>query len=44
MSANPEIWEIAIDLDKLSRPIKLTKVRDFKEYADKPYTEKIEWK
>lgn len=40
---NPEIWQLAIDLNMLSRPITLTKIRDFKEYADKPYKDEVEW-
>ena len=38
-----EIWQLTIDLNKLTRPLILTKIRDFKEYADKPYTDKVVW-
>jgi hypothetical protein len=37
------IWQLEIDLDKLARPISLIKVKDFKEYFDKPYEEQIDW-
>jgi hypothetical protein len=40
---NPEIWQLTIDLNKLTRPLTLNKIKDFKEYADKPYTDKIDW-
>lgn len=37
------IWELTINLNKLTRPVSLIKIRDFKEYIDKPYTNQIEW-
>ena len=40
---NPEIWQLKIDLNRLTRPLTLTKLLDFKSYADKPYTEDVEW-
>jgi hypothetical protein len=42
-SDNSAIWQLTIDLTKLTRPISIEKIRDFKEYIDKPYAEKIEW-
>ncbi len=40
---NPEIWQLAIDLNRLTNPLTLHKIRDFKDYAEKPYTDKIDW-
>jgi len=40
---NPEIWQLTIDLNRLTRPLTLHKIGDYKEYADKPYTDKIDW-
>lgn len=37
------IWELTIDLKKLTRPTSLIKIRDFTEYVDKPYTDQIGW-
>lgn len=37
------IWQLDIDLTKLTRPTSLFKVKDFKDYIDKPYTEQVEW-
>ena len=34
-------WQIEIDLNKLTRPINLYKLNDFKDYFDKPYTDEI---
>jgi len=42
-SENSEIWQVSIDLNKITQPITLTKIRDFKEYFDRPYSENIEW-
>lgn len=42
-SENSEIWQVLIDLNKLTQPLTLSKIRDFKEYFDKPYSESIEW-
>ena len=35
------IWQLEIDLTKLTRPTSLFKVKDFKEYLDKEYSEEI---
>ena len=40
---NSEIWQLTIDLNKLKRPLTLIKIRDFKEYVDKPYTDDVVW-
>jgi hypothetical protein len=40
---NSEIWQLTIDLNKLTRPLTLKKIRDFKEFVDKPYTDEVEW-
>ncbi len=40
---NSEIWQLKIDLNNLSQPLTLTKIREFKAYAGKPYTNKIGW-
>ncbi|MDF2190335.1 hypothetical protein [Paraflavitalea sp. CAU 1676] len=40
---NAAIWELTIDLKKLTHPVSLMKIRDFKEYIDKPYTDDVEW-
>ena len=37
------IWQLEINLNKLTRPTSLSKVTDFKEYFDKPYAEQIAW-
>jgi hypothetical protein len=37
------IWQLEIDKTKPTRPITLEKVKDFKDYTDKPYTEHIVW-
>jgi len=37
------IWQLEIDLTKLTRPTSLFKVKDFKEYLDKEYSEEIVW-
>lgn len=42
-SENSAIWQLTINLEKLSNPTKLEKVRDFKEYIDKPYCENLSW-
>ena len=42
-TAQSAIWQLEIDLNKLTKPISLTKVKDFKEYFDKPYTGQIVW-
>jgi hypothetical protein len=38
-----EVWQLTIDLNKLTRPLTLTKIKDFKNYVDKPYTENVDW-
>ena len=38
-----EIWQVSLDLNQLSRPMTLTKIRDFNEYSDKPYSDKVVW-
>lgn len=40
---NSEVWQLTIDLNKLTRPLTLTKIKDFKNYVDKPYTENVDW-
>ena len=35
------IWQLEINLKKLARPVSLIKVKDFKEYLNKPYNEHI---
>lgn len=42
-AADSEIWQLTINLNRLTKPLTLTKIRDFKEYADKPYTDQVEW-
>lgn len=42
-SEESSIWQIEIDLHKLTRPVNLYKLKDFKDYVDKPYTEEIFW-
>jgi len=37
------IWKLEIDLTRLTRPTSLSKIKDFKEYVDKEYTEQIVW-
>ncbi len=37
------IWQLEIDLSRLSRPVSLFKIRDFKEYIDKEYTDDVLW-
>jgi hypothetical protein len=37
------IWALTIDFNKLTRPTSLVKIRNFTEYADKPYVDQIEW-
>ena len=37
------IWQLDIDIAKLTSPTSLFKIRDFKNYIDKPYTEQVVW-
>jgi len=37
------IWQLEINLNRLTRPTSLIKVKSFKEYFDKPYTDQIAW-
>ena len=37
------IWQLQIDLTRLTRPIALIKVKDFKDYFEKPYTDEVIW-
>jgi hypothetical protein len=37
------IWQLDIDLTKLTKPINLFKIRDFTDYINKPYTEQVIW-
>jgi hypothetical protein len=37
------VWQLQIDLTKLTRPISLFKVKDFIDYIGKPYTERVAW-
>lgn len=40
---NASIWQLEIDLTRLTKPITLFKIKDFKDYIDKPYTENVVW-
>ncbi|MES1181632.1 MAG: hypothetical protein ABUL44_02440 [Flavobacterium sp.] len=42
-SEQSAIWKLEIDLNKLTRPTSLIKLKDFRGYFDKPLTEQIEW-
>jgi hypothetical protein len=42
-SEDAAIWELKIDLEKLSNPISIAKLRDFEELRNKPYMENINW-
>ncbi len=42
-SEHSAIWEMEIDLNKLTRPVNLTKLRDFKDYIETPYTDEPIW-
>jgi hypothetical protein len=42
-SEEAAIWELKIDLEKLSNPVSITKLRDFDELRNKAYTEIINW-
>lgn len=42
-SENAEIWQLSVDLNKLTRPLTLTKIKDFKGYVGTPYIENVEW-
>lgn len=42
-TSNSEVWQLTIDLNKLTRPLTLIKIKDFKNYVDKPYTENVDW-
>lgn len=42
-SENSAIWQISIDLNNITQPLILSKIKDFKEYFNKPYSENIEW-
>jgi hypothetical protein len=42
-SEQSSIWQMEIDLNKLTRPVKLTRLRDFKDYIGKPYTDEPVW-
>ncbi len=42
-SEESSIWQMEIDLTKLTRPVNLFKLKDFKDYKDKPYSEDIAW-
>jgi hypothetical protein len=37
------IWQVEINLNNLSEPVRFFKVRDFIDYVGKPYEEKIKW-
>ncbi|MFP9112312.1 hypothetical protein ACLI1A_00080 [Flavobacterium sp. RHBU_3] len=37
------IWHLTIDLKKPHKPVSINKIRNFKDYLDKPYTENVEW-
>jgi hypothetical protein len=38
------IWQLEIDLTRsAARPTTLHKIKDFKDYLDKPFTDKVEW-
>ena len=42
-SEQSSIWQMEINLNKLTNPITLFKMKDFSDYADKPYTDQIIW-
>lgn len=42
-SKEAAIWKLKIDLEKLSKQILITKLRDFEELRNQPYTENINW-
>jgi len=42
-SENAAIWHFELDLSQVAPAIGLWKIKDFKEYQDKPYTENVEW-
>jgi hypothetical protein len=42
-SEHSSIWLLEINLTNLTRPTSLFKIKDFKEYIGKPYTETIIW-
>ncbi|MEO6252191.1 MAG: hypothetical protein ABIO79_02765 [Ferruginibacter sp.] len=42
-SEQSSIWQMEIDLTKLTRPVNLFKLKDFKDYVDKPYTDEPIW-
>jgi hypothetical protein len=37
------IWRLEINLRKLTRPTSLFRIRDFKDYIGKPYSEQVVW-
>ncbi|MBS1604521.1 MAG: hypothetical protein JST42_17790 [Bacteroidetes bacterium] len=42
-SENSSIWQLELDLNRATPAIGLRKIKDFKDYLDKPYTENIIW-
>jgi hypothetical protein len=42
-SEQSSIWQMEINLNKLTNPVTLFKMKDFSDYADKPYTDQIIW-
>ena len=42
-SEESAIWQLSIDLTKLTQPTALFKVRDFNDYIEKPYSDKVIW-
>ncbi|MBO6517248.1 MAG: hypothetical protein JJ975_11920 [Bacteroidia bacterium] len=42
-SEKAAIWELKIDLNRLSNPVSVKKLRDFTEFRNKPYTKNINW-
>jgi len=42
-SEESSIWQLEIDLTKLTNPVMLVKLKEFKDYFDKPYTDEIVW-
>ncbi len=42
-SGESAIWHLTINLRKLTNPIVLQKIRDFKDYENEPYSENIKW-
>lgn len=42
-SKDSAIWKLSINLESLVNSIKLIKLRNYHNYAGKPYSDKVEW-